>query len=140
MTDRDTLRQLGIVDWDFIEHHDLNLSAMHWYPGSFAPGLPGVLIDLLSKPGDMVFDPFCGIGTTAVSSLLRGRNSLSCDLNPVGVMSGFATTGLLALLVSEPSRFFDIFEELEFLDSWGSTSRTSSSRDRSSRTQAQMTP
>eukprot|EP01034_Spumella_vulgaris_P030452 gene30454-37670_t len=70
--------------------------------GSFAPGLPGVLIDLLSKPGDTVFDPFCGIGTTAVSSLLRGRNSLSCDLNLVGVMSGFATTGLLALLVSEP--------------------------------------
>ena len=115
MTDRDTLRQLAIVDWDFIEHHDLNLSAMHWYPGSFAPGLPGVLIDLLSDPGDTIFDPFCGVGTTAVSSLLRGRNSLSCDLSLVGVMSGFATTGLLALLVAEPSRFFDVFEELEYL-------------------------
>jgi len=115
MTDRDILRQLAIVDWDFIEHHDLNLSAMHWYPGSFAPGLPGVLIDLLSRPGDTVFDPFCGVGTTAASSLLRGRNSLSCDLSLIGVMAGFATTGLLGLLVGDPRRFFDIFEELDFL-------------------------
>ena len=115
MTNRDTLRQLAIVDWDFIEQHDLNLSAIHWYPGSFAPGMPGVLIDLLTQPNDTVFDPFCGVGTTAASSLLRGRNSFSCDLSLIGVMSGFATTGLLALLVAEPSRFFDIFEELEHL-------------------------
>jgi hypothetical protein len=108
----DVHRQLSLVDWDFIERGPLDISAIHWYPGSFAPGLPGVLIDLLSKPDATVFDPFCGIGSTAVAAILRGRNSVSCDINPVGVMSGFATAGLLSLLLRNQYLFEDVFDSL----------------------------
>lgn len=38
-----------------------------------------------SKPGDLVLDPFCGRGTTVFESLLRGRNAIGCDVNPVAV-------------------------------------------------------
>ncbi|WP_027161897.1 DNA methyltransferase [Mesorhizobium sp. WSM1293] len=106
----DVHRQLSLVDWDFIERGPLDISAIHWYPGSFAPGLPGVLIDLLSKPDATVFDPFCGIGSTAVAAILRGRNSVSCDINPVGVMSGLATAGLLSLLLRNQYLFEDVFD------------------------------
>jgi hypothetical protein len=37
----------------------------------------------LSKPGDVILDPFCGRGTTPFQSLLMGRNALACDVNPV---------------------------------------------------------
>lgn len=105
-------RQLSLVDWDFIERGPLDMSAIHWYPGSFAPGLPGVLIDLLSKRSATVFDPFCGIGSTSVAAILRGRNSVSCDINPVGVMTGLATTGLLSLLLRNQYLFEDVFDRL----------------------------
>ena len=36
-----------------------------------------------SRPGDLVFDPFCGRGTTILESLLNGRRSLGTDINPV---------------------------------------------------------
>ena len=36
-----------------------------------------------SKPGDLVLDPFCGRGTTIFEALLRGRDAIGCDTNPV---------------------------------------------------------
>lgn len=33
--------------------------------------------------GDLVFDPFCGRGTTVFESLLKGRRAAGCDVNPV---------------------------------------------------------
>lgn len=36
-----------------------------------------------SKPGDLVFDPFSGRGTTAFQSLLSGRRAIASDISPV---------------------------------------------------------
>ncbi len=36
-----------------------------------------------SKPGDLVFDPFSGRGTTPFQSLLSGRRSIASDTSPV---------------------------------------------------------
>jgi DNA methylase len=38
-----------------------------------------------AKPGDLVFDPFSGRGTTVFESLLNGRDAFGCDVNPVAV-------------------------------------------------------
>jgi hypothetical protein len=38
-----------------------------------------------SEPGQWVFDPFCGRGTTNFESLLNDRRSAGCDTNPVAV-------------------------------------------------------
>ena len=35
-----------------------------------------------SRPGDVVFDPFGGSGTTAAVALLHGRRAITCELNP----------------------------------------------------------
>lgn len=40
-------------------------------------------VDRLSKPGDVILDPFCGRGTTPFQSILMGRDALACDVNPV---------------------------------------------------------
>lgn len=37
------------------------------------------VIELASKPGDLVLDPFCGSGTTLVAALLSGRSYLGFD-------------------------------------------------------------
>lgn len=36
-----------------------------------------------SSPGDLVFDPFSGRGTTILESLLNRRNAIGLDINPV---------------------------------------------------------
>ena len=36
-----------------------------------------------TSPGDVVFDPFCGRGTTVFESLLHGRTSYGVDISPV---------------------------------------------------------
>lgn len=45
----------------------------------------GVLIDRLTKPGDLVCDPFLGAGTTGVAALRLGRRFLGCDTDPEAV-------------------------------------------------------
>jgi DNA methylase len=40
-------------------------------------------IGRLSKPGDLIFDPFCGRGTAPFQALLMGRRAIGNDINPV---------------------------------------------------------
>ena len=49
------------------------------FPESFAEKWIG----RLSRPGDVVLDPFSGRGTTAFQSVLMGRKSVACDVNDV---------------------------------------------------------
>ena len=40
-------------------------------------------VERLTKPGDVVLDPFCGRGTTPFQSLLLERQAIASDINPV---------------------------------------------------------
>ncbi len=53
------------------------------YRACFKPQLPAFFIDKLTRPGQRVYDPFAGRGTTLVESALRGRVPLGCDVNPL---------------------------------------------------------
>ena len=53
------------------------------YRACFKPQLPRFFIDLLSKPNDIVYDPFSGRGTTPIESSLLGRRVITNDINPL---------------------------------------------------------
>ncbi len=53
------------------------------YRACFKPQLPAFFIDRLSLPGDVVFDPFAGRGTTLLEAALRGRVPTGSDVNPL---------------------------------------------------------
>jgi hypothetical protein len=40
------------------------------------------LIDRFTNPGDLVFDPFGGLGTVPLRAVMKGRNGRSSELNP----------------------------------------------------------
>ncbi|WP_207078509.1 DNA methyltransferase [Novosphingobium sp. KA1] len=40
------------------------------------------LIDRFSMEGDLVYDPFCGLGTVPMRALLKGRRGAGSELNP----------------------------------------------------------
>ena len=53
------------------------------YRACFKPQLPRFFIERLSRPGEVVYDPFMGRGTTLLESALLGRTPWGCDLNPL---------------------------------------------------------
>jgi hypothetical protein len=53
------------------------------YRACFKPQLPRFFIDRLTQPGDVVYDPFMGRGTTPIESALLGRNVIGNDANPL---------------------------------------------------------
>ena len=52
------------------------------YRACFKPLLPRFFIERLTGPGDLVYDPFMGRGTTLVEAMLLGRRTAGCDINP----------------------------------------------------------
>jgi hypothetical protein len=56
------------------------------YRACFKAQLPGFFIERLTDPGDRVFDPFSGRGTTAVQAALLGRAPAANDVNPLSAM------------------------------------------------------
>ena len=53
------------------------------YRACFKPQLPRFFIERLTLPGDAVYDPFAGRGTTLIEAALLGRVPLGCDINPL---------------------------------------------------------
>lgn len=53
------------------------------YRACFKPQLPRFFIERLTKVGHTVYDPFSGRGTTALESILLGRDAVACDINPL---------------------------------------------------------
>ncbi len=53
------------------------------YRACFKPQLPAFFIERLTKPGDAVYDPFMGRGTTPIEAARLGRTPLGNDINPL---------------------------------------------------------
>ncbi len=53
------------------------------YRACFKGQLPRFFIQKLTEPGDVVYDPFSGRGTTAIEAALCGRNIIANDINPL---------------------------------------------------------
>jgi hypothetical protein len=56
------------------------------YRACFKPQLPRFFIDRFTTPGDVVYDPFMGRGTTVLEAALAGRTPAGCDINPLSAM------------------------------------------------------
>ena len=56
------------------------------YRACYKPQLPSFFIDLFTRKGDTVYDPFAGRGTTPIEAALMGRNVVSNDVNPLSII------------------------------------------------------
>ena len=90
-------KTLEMTDWDFINAKtNTTTHSFHPYPAKFIPQIPRKLIEVLSTPGDCIYDPFLGSGTTAVEANILGRNANGNDVNELAVLiSKVKTTPIL---------------------------------------------
>ena len=56
------------------------------YRACYKPQLPRHFIERLTAPGERVYDPFSGRGTTALEAALMGRRVAANDINPLSRM------------------------------------------------------
>jgi DNA methylase len=56
------------------------------YRACFKPQLPRFFIERLTNPGDIVYDPFMGRGTTPLEAGLLGRIPFGSDINPLSAV------------------------------------------------------
>ena len=90
------LNKLLAQDWSFTNDDTSYLSHnIHPYPAKYIPQIPSILIKQLSLPGEVVWDPFGGSGTTALEALLNGRQAISSDINPIAEIVGLGKTTYL---------------------------------------------
>lgn len=104
------MEHLALLDWDFASqstraHYPHNLC---WYPSRFLPHIPAQLIEALSLPGQTIFDPFCGSGTTLVEALKLGRNAVGTDISPVGILLSKAKAALVLREISSVSELMTL--------------------------------
>lgn len=52
------------------------------HPAIYPVQIVKEFLNLLTKPGDVVFDPFLGSGSTAVAAVNKKRNFIGFDINP----------------------------------------------------------
>jgi len=52
------------------------------HPGKMLPNLAAHAISAFTAPGDLVFDPMCGSGTTLVEAIHLGRDAIGIDIEP----------------------------------------------------------
>lgn len=108
------LDSLKSTDWSFTSEETGYLSHnIHPYPAKYIPQIPNNLIRLLSLPGEKVWDPFGGSGTTALEALLLGRQAISTDINPITEIIGKAKC--TTITNEEESLILMFGEQMKFL-------------------------
>lgn len=68
--------------WTSAQRQASNLHEVS-YRACFKPQLPAFFINRFAEPGDLVYDPFSGRGTTAIEAAMSGCRVAANDINPL---------------------------------------------------------
>lgn len=80
-----TYPRLSMEFWTSKQRQAANLHEIS-YRACYKPQLPRHFIERLTRPGERVYDPFSGRGTTALEAALLGRRVAANDVNPLARM------------------------------------------------------
>tara|TARA_B100000315_G_scaffold258908_1_gene312699 strand:+ start:1780 stop:3039 length:1260 start_codon:yes stop_codon:yes gene_type:complete len=78
------LKDYKETSWDYRTANTKTLThCFHSYPAMMIPQVAGRLIETYGKNKKLLFDPYCGTGTSLVEANLRGIKAVGTDLNPL---------------------------------------------------------
>ena len=74
-----------------------HVHSLHPYLGKFIPQLVEVFLHRHFSPGDCIYDPFVGSGTTLVEANVFGANAIGCDISAFNCLLARVKTGRYSL-------------------------------------------
>lgn len=103
------------TDWDYRRESTDGLThGIHPYPAKMIPQIAGRLIAEYGEGRGLLFDPYCGSGTSLLEANLFGMDAIGTDLNPLArLISRVKTTPLSLESIDE--LIWD-FERRDWLD------------------------
>lgn len=79
--------------WDFRRVNTKEYThCFHPYPAMMIPQIARRIIENFGKKSKVLFDPYCGTGTTLVEANLKGINAIGTDINPLARLIASAKT------------------------------------------------
>mgnify|MGYP001045520363 CR=1 FL=1 len=87
-----------VLNWTHAElpEHERtrHVHRLHPYLGKFVPQIVEVFLRKFFRPGDVVYDPFCGSGTTLVEANAYGVRAIGCDIGAFNCLLTRVKTGV----------------------------------------------
>lgn len=84
------------TSWDFRkEDTKIYTHCFHAYPAMMIPQVAGRLIEKYGEKAKLLFDPYCGTGTSLVEANVRNIKAIGTDLNPLARLVAKAKTTTL---------------------------------------------
>jgi tRNA G10 N-methylase Trm11 len=79
--------------WDFRKANTKEYThCFHPYPAMMIPQVARRIIENFGKKSNILFDPYCGTGTSLVEANLKGLNAIGTDINPLAILIAIAKT------------------------------------------------
>ncbi len=103
--------------WDFRKANTKEYThCFHSYPAMMIPQVARRIIENFGKKSEILFDPYCGTGTSLVEANLNGINAIGTDINPLARMIAMAKTTKIDIQVLDLflHNFFDYFFSINF--------------------------
>jgi site-specific DNA-methyltransferase (cytosine-N4-specific) len=86
--------------WDFREANTKTFThCYHNYPAMMIPQIAERLLSKYAGKAELLFDPYCGTGTSLVEANLKGINAIGTDLNPLARLIAHTKTSKINVQV-----------------------------------------
>jgi len=86
------------TDWTFHRASTRDLThCYHDYPARMIPQIARRLLEMFGRKGGLLFDPYCGTGTSLVEGRLWGMNVVGTDLNPLARLIASAKASVVSV-------------------------------------------
>lgn len=84
--------------WDFQGANTKEYThCFHPYPAMMIPQVTGKILDKYGQDAKLLFDPYCGSGTSLVEASIRGIDSIGTDINPLARLLSKAKTTIIPI-------------------------------------------
>ena len=84
--------------WDFRTANTKQYThCFHSYPAMMIPQVAARILDEFGKNAKLLFDPYCGTGTSLVEANLIGINAIGTDINPLARLIAKVKTTVISI-------------------------------------------
>lgn len=96
---KDTHKKID-ESWDFRKSNTKEYThCFHSYPAMMIPQVARRILDNFGYKSNVLFDPYCGTGTSLVEANLKGINAIGTDINPLARLIAATKTTRIDLQV-----------------------------------------